>query len=176
MQTLEQKVEKSFLGKVKDNLGRIRSSTVGKIAVYSLVGVLSAGLGYGCGSNECNEGEVECNCVTGYTMPDGCISSGSNDDEIICCSPGSCPCGDYGSGGSEELCPSGQLAFCECQDGCCRGSECATSAPCGTAVSPACCEQVVSSDSPGSVWQCYCSSCSNHPQSYCKPLLSSCPY
>lgn len=52
MKTLEQTVEKSYLGKVKDYVGRIRNSVAGKVALYSLVGVLSAGVGFGCGQAE----------------------------------------------------------------------------------------------------------------------------
>lgn len=50
MTNLEQTIEKSFLGRFKDYFGRIRNSAVSKIVVYSLAGVLSAGLGYGCGT------------------------------------------------------------------------------------------------------------------------------
>ncbi len=52
MANLEQTVENSFLNKVRNSLSRIRHSVAGKIAVYSLAGVLSAGLGYGCESEE----------------------------------------------------------------------------------------------------------------------------
>ncbi len=51
MTNLEQTVETSFLNKVKTSLNRVRQSTFNKIAVYSLVGVLGVGLGYGCGGD-----------------------------------------------------------------------------------------------------------------------------
>ncbi len=45
MVNLEQTVETSFLGKIKDNLERIKHSTVSKLAIYSLAGVSGGGLG-----------------------------------------------------------------------------------------------------------------------------------
>ncbi len=51
MKNLEQKVENSFFGMVKKGLGRIKHSTISKVAVYSLTGVFSIGL-YRCGSGD----------------------------------------------------------------------------------------------------------------------------
>ncbi len=45
MTNLEQTVEKSFLGKVRNN-------AAGKVALYTLAGALGGGLGYGCGEDE----------------------------------------------------------------------------------------------------------------------------
>ncbi len=52
MKNLEQTVKTSFLSKVKTGLNQFKQSTFNKIAVYSLAGVLGAGLGYGCGGDE----------------------------------------------------------------------------------------------------------------------------
>lgn len=48
MNQLERTIEKCFGSKVKDKLSRTRSSVAGKIAIYSLAGILGAG----CGGNE----------------------------------------------------------------------------------------------------------------------------
>lgn len=47
MKNLEQTIETSFLGKIKNGFSRIKHSVAGRIAVYSLAGILSAGLGCG---------------------------------------------------------------------------------------------------------------------------------
>ncbi|MBI4980152.1 DUF1566 domain-containing protein [Candidatus Woesearchaeota archaeon] len=49
MENLENKIENSFLGRVKDGLNKIRYSTISKIAVYSMAGVLGTTLSFGCG-------------------------------------------------------------------------------------------------------------------------------
>ena len=48
MTNLEQTVETSFFNKVRNGLNRVKLSTFNKIAVYSLAGILGAGLGSGC--------------------------------------------------------------------------------------------------------------------------------
>lgn len=47
MINLEQTIEKSIFGKIKNGLSGIKHSVAGKIAVYSLAGVLSVGAGCG---------------------------------------------------------------------------------------------------------------------------------
>ncbi len=51
MTNLEQIIELSFFDKIRDGLNRVKQSTFNKIAVYSLAGVLGAGLGYSCGGD-----------------------------------------------------------------------------------------------------------------------------
>lgn len=49
---LEQTVENSFFGRVKNRLRKIKSSVYGRIALYSLAGFLGAGVICGCGEDQ----------------------------------------------------------------------------------------------------------------------------
>jgi hypothetical protein len=83
MATLEQMIENSFFDKLKIGLSRIKYSVIGKATVYSLAGVLSAGLGYGCEGNECGNGDCESTYEDCNSCPDdcgNCLPEQSNND------------------------------------------------------------------------------------------------
>jgi hypothetical protein len=83
MVNLEQMIENSFFDKLKIGLSRIKYSVIGKATVYSLAGILSVGLGYGCEGNECGNGDCESTDEDCNSCPDdcgNCLPEQSNND------------------------------------------------------------------------------------------------
>lgn len=74
MDNLEQTVETSFLNKVRTGLNRVKQSTFNKIAIYSLAGVLGAGIGYGCDGDAGSNGTNTPNSSARYAcINDQCV-------------------------------------------------------------------------------------------------------